>query len=376
MSGTIAIPPLMLSGGGYGNPAGSTNPGELEVAYENLLSGATDILSGTDTKTLILAAGGIAQASTLEIGSGETGAEVANNAQVLAQIAAFCAANGIGVEVDAVLTNGATYGTGPSAINAYVDMWAKVAANAGLPIVAVQDVQEIGTAEPPNTFANSATIEANGVRTLIQDYASSSYKMTAANLAVGDMEGGPSNFATLSEWWTAYDSAAEADGLPTFSYTTADTGWFAPWIEQAQSSWQGYLESLSTLAVANKMALDVLVQGAETDISASQYVIQAEQNAADLAMLQATGSVVVSNIMIQSWNALPVGVGMITSPTSSPNEAAEIEAVYPLYSAGSISAVGALKFASPGQVVLYSRDAHFYRTAIDRVGDDRRPGWR
>jgi hypothetical protein len=344
---------LMLSGGSSGNPAGLSNPGQLEVTYQNLLSGAADIVSATRVKTLILTAGAIDSASSLTIGGEETAAEVANNANVLAQIATFCEANDIKIEVDAVLTDPTTYGTGPNAINASVDMWAKVAASVGLPIAAVEDVQEIGTDQSPSMFASFATIEANAVRTLIADYASSSYTMTAANLAVGDMEGAPASMATLPLWWNAYNAAARADGVSTFSYTTADTGWFAPWIGPLSvPNWQAYLEAASALAAANHLALDVVVQGAETDASANQFVQQTEQNAADLAMLQATGSIVVSSIMIQSWDALPVGVGMISSPTSSPNEAAEIEAVYPFYTDGLISAQGSLTFESPGQVIL------------------------
>ena len=85
----------------------------------------------------------------------------------------------------------------------------------------------------PLDVADFAATEANAVRTLIEDYASSSYHLTSSNLAVGDMEGGPPdmNMTLLADYWNAYNSAAIADGVPTFSFTTSDTGWFAPWID-------------------------------------------------------------------------------------------------------------------------------------------------
>ena len=349
------MPKLLLGGGGSGDSAGLSNPGQLELDYQNLLSGAADVVSGSGSKTFVLSSAAITTAASWEAGATETASEVANNLNVLRKIAQFCNANNISIDVEADLTFAPTWPSGAGqGHNELVDQWAPVAASVGLPIVSVEDVQEIGTAQPPETFLNFGSIEANAVRTIIEDYAGSSYHMTASNLAVGDMEGGDaSTVGTLAAWWNAYNAEAVLDGVNKFSYVTADTGWFAPWIGGCSVPvWQGFLGALSYAAGAYNMGLNVVVQGAETSSSSGQYVLQTEQNTADLAMLQATGSVQVSSIEILSWSQLPVGVGMITSPTSAPNEAAEIEATYPLYATGSITAQGSVALSAPGQLLL------------------------
>ena len=299
----------------------------------------------------MLDSGAIGTAGSIQIGNSETAAEVSDNLAILAKIAAFCNANGIGVQVDADLTWPATYGDGS---NALIDQWATVAAQVGLPITSVEDVGEIGSSQPSSSFATDAGIEVNAVQTLIQDYAGSSYALTAGNLAVGDMEGGgASSMADISAWWSAYDTAAAAAGLPGFSYVTADTSWFAPWIDQLSlPNWQGYLEALSTVTAADGMALNVVVQGAVADTSGTQFVAQAEQNGIALAQLQAAGSVDVSNILVRTWDMLPVGTGEISTPDSTVNEAAELEAVDPLYLTGSITAEGSVTVQAPAQLVL------------------------
>ena len=356
MSQSNVTPGLLLGGGGSGDAAGVANPGQLEVDYQNLLSGAADVVSGTGGKTFVLSAAAITQAAPWEAGLTETAPEVANNLSVLNKIAQFCDANNIKITVEADLTFAPVWLSGAGAgHNELVDQWAPIAASVGLPISSVEDVQEIGCSQPLSSFANFASIEANAVRTLIEDYAGSSYTMTGSNLAVGDMEGGDvSTITTISAWWDAYNAAATADGVAKFSYVTADTGWFAPWIGGCSIPvWQGFLQTLSNAAVSHSMGLNVVVQGAEmSSASPSQFVLQAEQNTADLAMLQATGSVRISSVEVLSWSQLPVGVGMITSPTSAPNEAAEIEATYPLYATGSITAQGSVTLRAPGQLLL------------------------
>jgi hypothetical protein len=351
MTSSGSVPSIILGGGSAGNSAGSANPGLLEQIYENLLSGAADIVSGVGIKTLVLDSGAIGTAGSIQIGNSETAAEVADNRAILAKIAAFCKANGIAIQVDADLTLPYVYGDGT---NALVDQWATVAAQVGLPIVSVEDVEEIGSPQSSASIATTASIEVNAIRTLIQDYTGSSYTLNAGNLAVGDMEGGgASSMAAISAWWSAYDTAAAAAGLPGFSYVTADTGWFAPWIDQLSvPTWQGFLEALSTLAASDSMALNVVVQGAMTDTSAAQFIQQAEQNGVALALLQAAGSVDVSNILLRSWDVLPIGVGEVSTPDSTVNAAAELQAVDPLYLKGSITAQGSVTFQAPAQVVL------------------------
>jgi hypothetical protein len=301
MNSSATVPTIILGGGSAGNSAGSASPGLLEQIYENLLSGAADIVSGTGIKTLVLDSGAIGTAGSIQIGNTETASEVTDNLAILAKIAAFCKANGIRVQVDASLTSAATYGDGTSAL---VDQWAAAAAQVGLPIASVEDVGETGSSQTSATFASTASIEVNAIRTLIQDYAASSYTLNAGDLAVGDMEGGgASSMANISAWWSAYDDAAAAARLPGFSYVTADTSWFAPWIDLLSvPNWQGFLEALSILAASDGMALNVVVQGAVTDTSGAQFIHQAEQNAIALAQLEAAGSVDVSSIVVRSWD--------------------------------------------------------------------------
>ena len=173
--------------------------------YQNLLSGAADIVSSLGVKTLVMTSGAIGTAGLIQIGNTETADEVEQNRIVLKEIADFCNANGIQVAVQAVLTNGATYGSGSTAINALVDQWATVAASVNLPICSVQDIQEISITQSVADFATLAAIEANAVSTLIREYSQSGYNMSASNLSVGDMEGGDvSTVARIAQWWNAY----------------------------------------------------------------------------------------------------------------------------------------------------------------------------
>ena len=171
MTASPSTPQIILSGGSSGGgSAGTSAPGSLAIAYQNLLSGAADLRSGTGSKVLVLTTGNIGMASRVQIGNTETEAEQQANLKILGQIASYCRANNIGVQIDTVLTNPATYSSG---INALTDQWAVAAAEVGLPIVAIEDVNEIGACAPPSLFMAYARIEANAVKTLIQDYAQS-----------------------------------------------------------------------------------------------------------------------------------------------------------------------------------------------------------
>jgi hypothetical protein len=351
---TASPPGLILSGGATSDANSEDDPNALAQIYQNLLSGAADIVSGLNDKMLVVSAGAIELAGAVQVQAhSETPQEVANNLAILGSIAAFCDANGIKVLVDADLTYAATYGDGS---NALVDQWATAAAAVGLPITAVEDVQEIGSSQAQTTFANFASIEVNAVQTLIENYATSSYRMTASNLTVGDMEGGgPSSMTAISAWWSAYNVAAQAAGVQTFSFATADTSWNVPWIfAESTPAWHGYLESLSTLAASDHIALAVDLQGPLTASSSAANVAQAEQDAAALAILQGTGAVNIANLKFETWGPLPDGTNLLSSPTSAANEAAEIDATYPLYEAGSITAEGFITASAPAQAIVTS----------------------
>ena len=235
-------------------------------------------------------AGDIQQASYTQTGYGnaaETWDEATHNQQLLSNIAAYCRANGIGIMVEADLTDTSNaYGPGTDAL---VENWGNAAAHAGLPIVSIEDVQEVGS-NPNLTAADYARLAANevlAVQTLIRDYAkySMNYTLTAKNLCIGDMEcvpygrgiSGPGDMHQIAAWWRAYNSAAASAGLQSFSYVTADTVWQAPWIPQTSSaSWAVYLKGLSATAKSFGMSLNVDLQGIQTAASGAQFVRQVE----------------------------------------------------------------------------------------------------
>ena len=287
----------------------------------------------------------------------ETQDQVTSNYNILKQIADYCKANGITIQVNAVLTNPAQYSDGT---NALVGQWAGIAASVGLPISRVQDVNETATVNPDTStledFAATATVEVNAVRTLLNAYANSSYQLTAGNLQVGDMEGGAP--ASSRAWWIEYNMVARSNGLSGFSFWTTDLNQYGPWSDPLSTAgWQATLESMSQVAAAGDLATNVLVQGADIDQTGNQFVAQAEQNAADIAMLVAAGSISVNSIELQSWASLPVGVGLITSPTSTANEAVEIAATFSLYAAGAITASGSASINAPNQLVIPTGNA-------------------
>ena len=217
MTVSPSSPGLILGGGASAFGNGQDDPNALAQIYQNLLSGAAELdCRSQGQRELDIGSGAIGLAGSVQVqAKGETAQEVANNLSILGSIAAFCKANGIVVQVDADLTYGVLNGDGT---NALVDPWATAAAAVGLPIASVQDVQEIGINHAETAFANYASIEVNAVQSLIQDYATSSYKMTIGNLAVGDMEGGgASNVTAISQWRQAYDAAATTVGVQNFS---------------------------------------------------------------------------------------------------------------------------------------------------------------
>ena len=244
-----AAPGVNMGGGNPATSASQTNANALAQCYTNLLSGAAEFASYSgEHQVLVLQSGDIQQASYTQTGNGnaaETWDEATHNQQLLSNIAAYCRANGIGILVEADLTDtSSAYGPGTNAI---VENWANAAAHAGLPIIGIEDVQEVGS-NPTLTAADYARLAANevlSIQTLIRDYAkySTSYTLTAANLAIGDMEcvpygfgiSGPGDMHRIAEWWRAYNSAAAAAGLQSFSYVTADTVWQAPWVPRRRA---------------------------------------------------------------------------------------------------------------------------------------------
>src|SRR5581483_663496 len=113
-----------------------------------------------------------------------------------------------------------------------------------------------------------------------------------------------------------------------------------------------YLQGISAAATSLGMSLDVDLQGITTDATDFQFIRQIEEDAAWLATLQGTGAVAVSNLAYVTWQPLPSGIGMISSPSSLTNAAAEIAATYPLYETGLINAQTIVSTSAVGQLLL------------------------
>jgi hypothetical protein len=253
----------------------STN---LAGVYANLISDAADALSVSSNggKILVLPAGLIQSAAFQQgIADGETLAQVQNNANILADIGAFCIAHNVGIQVDAVLTPPAAsmFYTGNSAtpVNAYVHAWVTAAAVAALPIVAIEDIQEVGTelhfghnGVTPQNLLSIATSEALAVNTLIATYKQiasdaksgtiqqlsadaalptgqsfvtangqtlqaqrtaiiNSYNNAVANLVVGDMEACDvtteinATLQSTAQFWNDYDAVANSGTVSLYS---------------------------------------------------------------------------------------------------------------------------------------------------------------
>jgi len=167
------------------------------------------------------------------------------------------------------------------------------------------------------------------------------------NVQIGQWQGGNPATATAA-WWSAYDSAAKAAGLPLISYAVADTSWNAPWVT-SPSDWQGWLIALSNLAKQSNVQLEVLLDGIKSDASDSQWTAQSEQHSAMLATL---GGVSADVILVRTWQTnYPQAVLPVNSPTTLGNAAIAIAATYPLYQSGLITAQGAISLSAPSQVI-------------------------
>ena len=100
------------------------------------------------------------------------------------------------------------------------------------------------------------------------------------------------------------------------------------------------------------MALNVIVQGMQTDITGSMFVSQQEQHAAQLASFAASAGINVDNILLRTWQPFPVGVNLVTAPNSMSNSAVEITSTYPLYQVGSITVQGCVSVSVPNQAIV------------------------
>jgi len=352
-------PGTIIGGGTAGNNYAQANPNSLQEYYENLISGAVGLITDLNgQKTIVLQAGIIQEAACYQSDAGsETTAQASSAFAALTQIADYCNANKIEVQVEADLTD--TCGVYGPGVDAIVYNWATAAAQAGLPITSIENVQEVATTTTSAAvLAQDAANEVLAIQTLINSYAGSSYSLTAGDLKVGDMEGTPylngisaGDTDSFAQFWDYYDVDAAAAGLQKFSSVTADSEIQAPWIVSSYN-WLIYLVGLDRTAQSFGMTVTYDMQGSGTDASGQEAVRMIEEEGAYLATQEGRSLFYVDNLEFETWCLQPQTVDEVTSPDSMTNAAAEVTATYPLYEDGLITAQGITSVSAPGQEVV------------------------
>jgi len=334
-NGTAVAVSLGGSGSGAGGTTTATGIGAIASDYAELVAQGANAFTASGAKDFHMQAGDISLASPEQIGRVINGvtvttAMVAENQQLLDNIASYCRTNGISVSVEAQLEN-------PPGAD-WTDQWLMPAEQAGLPITQVEGDDEIEFEHPIASFGTVAADEAAVVKHILQYF---------PNIKIGQWEGvGPTS--TTQAWLSAYDSAAQAAGLPQISYLVEDTTWNAPWEvpPTVNSSWE---LALSTLAAQDHLSLTVLLDGTGTDTSSEQLVAQSEQDAATLG--ENTGAQV-NTLRIQTWWPYPESVLPNNSPSTMSNDAEMVAATFPLYQGGLITAQDPISITAPPQAVV------------------------
>ena len=304
--------------------------------YASLIAAGSTAFSASGAKIFTMDAGTLANASQAQVGALRDGVIVTQqmvdqDRAFLAKIGEFCRANGISIHVEAQLDN-------PPG-NDWTYQWLTPAVDAGLPITAVINDNEPEVCSPDLSYADRAGYEVAIVRQIIAHY---------PNVTIGQYE----TRCDLNEtkaWWDAYNSAADAAGLPRISLVVADTPWNAPW-HLSQQDWQSWQLGLSNLATSRGVDLEVLLNGVQAGVSNEQWTAQAEQHAAMLAQLPGMN---VKALLVRTWDpAYPDSVLPVNSPTTIANAAAEIAATYALYAAGQITGKAPLSVTAASQFVV------------------------
>jgi hypothetical protein len=341
---SAVLPAIAINGSvSHGGGSSAVNaPGSIAGDYAQLIAMGADAFQRTGAKIFDMDAGALSLASPAQIGRIVQGTTVTadlvrQNQSLLNAIGAYCRANGIAIHVEALLTN--------DSLDDWTYQWLQPSVTANLPITAVEDVREIAyaVADTPENYAAYAQREVAIVRQIVQYY---------PTVKIGEWQGGAPATA-VTDWWSAYNTAADAASLPRITYAVADTSWNAPWVTPT-AAWQSWLVDLSQMVRANGMSLTVLLDGSDRGGSDRQWTAQSEQHAAMLATLGITAD----TLLVRSWgSANPQSVSPVNEPTTISNAAAAIAATYPLYSHRAITAADAIAIAAPPQLIVATNTA-------------------
>jgi hypothetical protein len=323
---------------GGGASAANNTPFSIEQDLAQLIAQGSDAYAASGTRVIKLDAGILAAASPYQIGTERDGVTctadmVAANQKLINAFAEYAKQNGYSITVEARL-----------ALNPWENwnyLWLGPAVTAGLPIMAVENDDEIAWcyAGVAGGYAQEAANEVLSLQQITKYYPS---------VQVGQWEAqGP--VCNTQAWVAAYNQAANAASVPSISYLVADVCANASSISPP-SAWQTWITQLSQFAIGKGLGLTVFVGGSDTDGSGQQWTAATEQQAANLARL--TG-VSVDTLLIRTWGyEFPSSILPVNEPSTLGNAAAEIAAVFPLYQSGKISANGTLTASVNPQIVV------------------------
>lgn len=335
------LPILAIGGSASGSPTqwgwGETTTakiGRIDSGYLQMIASGATVFQQTGAKVFNMNGGDISKASMAQVGRVINGTvitrEVVNeNLKALKAIGDYCRANGIGIiiEIQADLAPESDW-------NYQI---APVAKLANLPVIGIENDNEPEVIAPTSTYEQRAQWTVR----IVEQYAK-----LFPNITFGNWVGGDLNKAAA--WWSAYNAAAEAAGLPKLSYVVADTSWNTPWL-QTPALWKSWLHDLAERLDQNEMSLKVLTDGINTNLTPEHWTSQAEQH---MAMLASVQGLKVDTILVRTWQAnQPTAIGPVNDSASLGGAANAIMAMYPLYQAGLITAHGAVDVFGQPQAV-------------------------
>ena len=313
----IGTPPV--SGGGV-----TATGGVLSIGgdWTQLIASASDMFQANGRRVIGLQAGDLSMAFQGQVGRQIDGITVTQsmvdrNQQLINQLAAFCRRNNIGVVIYADTD------LAPSAN--WTHQWLGPAVIAGLPIVAVSNVNEPDWLYQPSAFPQIAQYMVAIVSQITNYY---------PNVTIGQWVGG-SAVSVDAQFWSAYNSMAASAHLPLISYVEADCYGNTPWFQPLAQTNALYATLASAVQMAG-MTLYAAIRGTVENLSGQAWTAQTEYQVAVLAPLLGDK---LSAIDINSWeNGEPYTVAPVNDAGSESNAAAMIQAIYSQYRNGQISA--------------------------------------